>query len=95
MTSSSSDVHPNTATFTFYKSNYTSKYIDFTPVETATNVTTSSGYINLQKLTNGENSIFSKFDSYPYVSQSSAGSIPFVDIGNKALVVEANIPHIF
>jgi hypothetical protein len=84
MTSSATDVYSNTATFTFYNSTYTSKYIDFTPVETETNT-----YGKLQSLTNNENSIFSKFDSYPYVSQSSAGSIPFVDIGNKGLIVGA------
>nr|BBH94921.1 hypothetical protein KTA_31200 [Thermogemmatispora argillosa] len=32
-TSSSTDVYPDTATFTFYGSNYTSSYIDFVPLE--------------------------------------------------------------
>ncbi|MBX5458035.1 MAG: DUF929 family protein [Thermogemmatispora sp.] len=32
-TSSSSDVYPDTATFTFYGSSYTSSYIDFVPLE--------------------------------------------------------------
>ena len=31
--SSSTDTDPNTATLTFYKTGYTSKYLDFTPVE--------------------------------------------------------------
>jgi hypothetical protein len=34
--SSSTDTDPNTATLTFYKSGYTSKYLDFTPVEVQT-----------------------------------------------------------
>ena len=89
MTSSATDVYPSTPTFTFYKSQYTSKYIDFTPVETATNIPSSGGYKPLESLTNNENSIFNKLDSPPYVTQSSAGSIPFVDIGNKGLIVGA------
>ncbi|HEU5199135.1 MAG TPA: DUF929 family protein [Ktedonobacterales bacterium] len=32
-TSSSTDVYPNTPTFTFYHSSYTSQYIDFVPLE--------------------------------------------------------------
>jgi len=34
--SSSTDAFPNTATLTFYKSGYNSKYLDFTPVEVRT-----------------------------------------------------------
>ena len=34
--SSSTDTDPNTATLTFYKTGYTSKYLDFTPVEIQT-----------------------------------------------------------
>ena len=31
--SSSADIYPNTPTLSFYKSSYTSKYVQFTPVE--------------------------------------------------------------
>lgn len=89
MTSSATDVYPSTPTFTFYKFSYSSGYVSFTPTETATNVPSQGGYTPLQTPTSLENSIFSKFDSYPYVAKSSAGSIPFVDIGNKGLIVGA------
>ncbi len=89
MTSSASDVYPSTPTFTFYKSAYTSKYISFTPVETATNIPSAGGYKPLESPTKNENSIFNKLDAPPYVTQSSAGSIPFVDIGNTGLIVGA------
>ena len=52
--SSSTDQFPNTPTWTFYKSSYTSKYLTFTTVEQTTNVPDSSsplGYVPLQSLT--------------------------------------------
>ena len=91
MTSSASDVYANTATFTFYKSSYKSKYLDFTPVETQTNIPNGagSGYTALMKPTNFELNLFNKYDNTPYVSSSSAGSIPFIDIAGKYLSVGA------
>ena len=54
MHSSSTDVYPNTPTWTFYKSSYTSKYLTFTPVEETTNVPDGSGgYMPLQSPTAG------------------------------------------
>src|SRR6202167_408998 len=45
--SSSSDVYPNTPSWTFLHSRYTSKYLTFTSVETTTNVpSTASNNIN-------------------------------------------------
>ena len=90
MTSSSSDVYPNTATFTFYNSTYQSPYITFTPVETTTNIPSASGsYTPLQNMTQTEAKLFSKYDAPPYVTKSSSGSIPFVDMANKYLLVGA------
>ncbi len=88
--SSSSDIDPNTSTFSFYGSNYTSKYISFVPVETYTNVADpNGGYTPLQSLTSSESTLFNHFDAPPYVSSSSAGSIPFVDIANKYILIGA------
>jgi hypothetical protein len=88
--SSSSDIDPNTATFSFYGSKYTSKYISFVPVETYTNVAdVSGGYTPLQSLTSSESILFNHFDAPPYVSSSNAGSIPFVDIANKYILIGA------
>ena len=86
-TSSSSDVYPNSPTFTFLSSLYkkplyTSQYIDFVPVETLGNVQNSDGsYPTLQKLTSAQQQIFSVYDAPPYTT--STGSIPFLDVGNK------------
>jgi Domain of unknown function (DUF929) len=69
--SSSTDVDPNTPTFTFYKSTYTSSYINFTPVEEygATSTTT------LQTPTAAQAQLGTTFDP--------GSAIPFMDIGGK------------
>jgi hypothetical protein len=69
--SSGTDIYPNTPTFTFAHAKYTSKYIDFTMVEEfgATNTTI------LQKPTAAQAALGAKYDL--------AGSIPFIDLGNK------------
>jgi hypothetical protein len=74
--SSSTDSFANTPTFSFYKSSFTSKYISFVPVETETNVATATADgAPLQTPTAAQQKIFSKLNS--------AGSIPFIDFGNK------------
>jgi Domain of unknown function (DUF929) len=84
--SSSTDVYPSTPTLTFYKSGYTSKYLTFTPVET----TTENKNTPLQKATPAQQALLSKYDVPPYVSQQSAGSIPFIDFSNKYLISGAS-----
>lgn len=85
--SSTTDVYPDTHTLSFYKSTYTSKYINFTPVELETNIASSSGgYTTLQNPTKNENAIANKYDATPYVSAQSAGAIPFIDFGGKYLI---------
>lgn len=89
--SSPTDVYPNTPTFTFYQSTFSSSYIDFVSVETLTNKSNGSGsYTTLQTPTTQEQLLFNTYDNTPYVSASSAGSIPFVDIGNKFVLVGAS-----
>jgi len=86
--SSSTDVYANTPTFSFYKSAYTSKYLNFTSVELTTNVadaSSSSGYVPLQTPTAAQAAIENKYDVAPYTSEN--GSIPFVDFGNKYLMI--------
>ncbi len=75
--SSPTDVYRNTPTFTFFKSTYTSKYIDFVPVELA-----DVAGKPLQKATKDQQDLINKYDGPPYISGNS-GSIPFIDIGNK------------
>jgi len=86
--SSSIDVDPNTPTWTFYKSTYTSKYLTFSPVELTTNVpdsSSASGYVNLQTPTPAQQALQNKYDVAPYSSQN--GAIPFIDFGNKYLTI--------
>jgi thiol-disulfide isomerase/thioredoxin len=85
MTSSATDAYPNTPTFTFYNSTYTSQYIVFVPVETTTNKPANSsytgktilGYPVLQTPNSSEDNLLGTFDT--------AGSIPFIDFGNKSV----------
>jgi hypothetical protein len=76
-TSSASDVDPNTPTFTFYQSTYSSPYIDFVPVETTTNQPSGNGYQTLQTPTAAQNQLAAANDPQ--------GSIPFIYIAGKFL----------
>jgi thiol-disulfide isomerase/thioredoxin len=87
--SSNNDVYTNTATLSFYKSTYTSKYLVFNPVEMYSGKAVAGGYATLQKPTATESALMSKYDAPPYISSSDAGSFPFVDIGNQYLVLGA------
>ena len=78
MTSSASDVFPNTPTFTFQNITYSSSYISFVEVETLTNT-----YNPLQQLTAWENKTENAYDT---------GGIPFIDFGNKSIQSGADYP---
>ena len=79
--------YPALATWTFYGSAYTSKYLAFVPVETRSNVLVSrtaspqsgSSYTRLQKLTAAQQAIFSKYDTL--------SAAPFLDFGNRYVLV--------
>jgi thiol-disulfide isomerase/thioredoxin len=83
--SSSTDVYPSTPTLTFYKSTYTSKYVDFEPVEMEG---TTEG-VALQTPTSAQSALFEKYDAPPYVPSTDKGAFPFVDFGNQYLIVGA------
>lgn len=83
--SSSSDVYPNTPTVSFYKSSYTSKYVQFTPVEWFGPVNNG---VTLQKLTSAQTALMAKYDAAPYTSEPDH-PYPFMDIGNQYLVISA------
>jgi len=72
-TSSSSDVYPNTPTFTFHGATYTSQYIDFVAVETSDREGKP-----LESPTAAQQAIVSKYDT--------SGSIPFLDFGNRYVI---------
>ncbi len=90
--SSSSDQYPNTPTWTFYKSSYTSKYLVFSSVEETTNQLASNGqgYTPLQNPTAAQQALLAKYDAPPYVPAASKGAIPFVYIGGKYLISGAS-----
>jgi thiol-disulfide isomerase/thioredoxin len=69
------------STFSFYKSVYQSKYIDFVPVEVEDNAQPTPG--QLQNLTSDQTQIVKLYDSPPYTSADSAGSFPFISVGNQ------------
>jgi hypothetical protein len=80
--SSSSDTDPNTPTLTFYKSNYTSPYLTFTPVE---NENGSRGA--LQATTSAQQALWAKYDTSTTDGQTGTG-YPFIDFGNKYILKE-------
>jgi hypothetical protein len=84
--SASRDVYGNTPTWTFYKSTFTSNYINFTPVEETTNVPNGpTAYVTLQTPTAEQNALFSKYNS--------SGGIPFLDFGNQYISVSNLTPY--
>jgi hypothetical protein len=80
MTSSASDYAPDTPTFTFYNSTYSSQYINFDEVEELTN---TYPYKVLQVPNSIENSTFNAFDlDNQQIPSSERGGIPFIDFAN-------------
>ena len=80
--SSGSDIYPNTQTLSFYGSSYSSSYVDFQPVEEATNRQVGGQYQALQRPTAAQTSLMSTYDS--------GGSIPFFDIANRYVITGAS-----
>jgi Domain of unknown function (DUF929) len=74
--SSPTDTDPNTATLTFYKTGYTSKYLDFAPVEVQT-----VGRGPLQNPTAAQNALWAKYEPDP-----NTRGYPFVAFGNKLVM---------
>ncbi len=80
--SAGDDVSPNTPTLSFHGATYTSQYLAFTGVETTTNEKGADGqYTPLDTPAKDDQNTFDTYNKPPYVS--SAGSIPFVDLGGK------------
>ena len=74
--SSPTDTDPNTATLTFYKSGYNSKYLAFTPVE---NLTVSHAL--LQNPTKAQNAVWAKYEPSP-----TNRGYPFIAFSNKVVL---------
>ena len=82
-TSSSTDVYPDTATLSFHGASYSSKYLAFNGYETQDRQNRP-----LDQLPPEDKKVFQKFDFPPYTQ--SEGSIPFVDLGGKYMIVGAS-----
>ena len=82
--SASDDVYPNTPSFSFHGAIYTSEYVAFQGVETATNERQGNGYAPLDTLTDQQAKIMKTMNAPPYVT--SSGGIPFMDLGNRFLL---------
>ncbi len=76
MKSSSSDVYPNTATFSFRNATYTSKYIVFNATETQDRNNNTLNTPPTEAM-----AALSTYDAPPYTSQS--GGIPFMSYANQ------------
>ena len=84
--SSTTDVDPNTPTWTFVHATYSSPYLTFTPVEQYTNIPDSSspsGYSPLQTATSAQLALITKY-------AGPQGSIPFIDFGNHYMIEGAS-----
>ncbi len=83
--SSSSDVYPRLASWSFLGATFMSKYFTFEPTE-LTSVTPSAGapggYKQLERMTSAQRIAFDKFNPQ--------GALPFVDIGNHYTTVGAS-----
>jgi hypothetical protein len=88
----SAEIYPNTPTWTFVNAKYTSQYLTFSTVEEQTNIpdSTTGSYTTLQTPTKAQQALITKYDAPPYVPSAAAGSIPFVDFGNKYLIAGAS-----
>jgi thiol-disulfide isomerase/thioredoxin len=86
--SSSSDIYPDTNTFSFFGSTYSSASLDFVPVEEQTNHVVNGAYTTLQTPTSSEEALLARYDAAPYTTEP--GSIPFLDIANKFVSIGAS-----
>ena len=80
--SASDDVYPGTKTLTFHGASYTSDYLAFTGVETATNQKVNGTYEKLDELTGADAENFATYSRPPFIS-GPAGSIPFLNLGGQ------------
>lgn len=82
--SGSDDVFPDTATVSFHGATYTSDLLVFNGVETRSNQKVNREYTTLDTLSPEDLTIFSTYNSPPYVD-GQGGSIPWIDLGGTAV----------
>lgn len=87
--SATKDVFPETKTFSFHGSSYSSDVISFTGVETQTNQPSGSSYSKLDTLTSEDQKVFDDWNQQKYTG-APTGAIPFIALGGKYVVVGAS-----
>jgi hypothetical protein len=83
--SSSVDVYPHLASWSFLGATYSSKYFSFDPKELTSSIRLPGGPGGFQRLQRMSSAQRVAFDKY-----NPQGSIPFVDIGNRYVTVGAS-----
>jgi hypothetical protein len=81
VSSSPSDVYPNTATLTLHGSSYSSQYLSLTAKEIYSNQASGNSYQPLDTLDAADQALFTSVGK---------GSFPFIDIGGKYLISGAS-----
>jgi thiol-disulfide isomerase/thioredoxin len=82
--SSSTDIYPSTATLTFYRSTYTSKYLVFTPVENE-----NVNHDPLVNTTASQEAQWAKYEPNP-----TTRGYPFISIGNLLIATATYNPAV-
>ena len=91
MQSSSTDVFPNTPTFTFLRATLTSPYLTLKTQEYESNVpSATTGHAILQPFVGNERHLVSTYDTTKYFPSGQTGAFPFISIGNKAMIQGAS-----
>jgi hypothetical protein len=80
--SSAADVHPNTASLSFFGSTFESPYLTFEAVELYSNERSASGYAPLETLSGDQSAIYTRF--------SPGGGVPFFYVGGLYVMQGAN-----
>jgi hypothetical protein len=92
ISSSTSDVDPNTHTFSYHGATYSSPFLAFSGVEQYSSVPSNGGYRPLDELTKEEQAVLNTYATPTYIPGAQADSVglPFIDIGNVALISGAS-----
>lgn len=92
MRSVSTDIHPNTPTFSFLHATYRSRYLHVALMEIdGRSIGPDGFYPPLMKLSAAQTKTFDKYDGPPYIPSQYAGSIPFVLVGDRYLWIGSTV----
>jgi hypothetical protein len=79
---------PGTPTLSFAHARYVSPWVDFVPVELASNRVVNGNYAPLEHPSAAQQSLLDRYDRAPYTTET--GAIPFLDFGNRRILVGAS-----